>query len=237
MGRKHWTRKQIKQYEEPTFKFLRLILTGWQTHPGWWWMTLALVIGAVFTWVVWNQRVERQARPMIDRAIQAAQDLSNDPPADPKVYRERLDAVTRELERLLQEFRDPHLQTYGAYYLASLYLQTDRMAEARRWFEPIRDAPEPIGSLARLGYAQSLAGLNRYGEALEELRRLEQKKPRAVHDDYILYLRARWLLAQGRPDEARQALERLVQQYGGSPLTAEAQRLLGRLTPAAETAS
>jgi len=237
MGRKHLTRRQIKHYEEPTFKFLRLILTGWQTHPGWWWMTLALAIGAAFTWIVWNQRMERRARPMIDRTIQAAQDLLNDPPADPKVYRERLEAVTRDLERFLREFQDAHLQTYGTYYLASLYLQTDRAAEALRLFQSIRQAPEPIGSLARLGYAQGLAGLNRYEEALAELRQLEQKKPRAVHDDYILYLRARWLLAQGRRDAARQTLEQLVQKYGGSPLTAEAQRLLGRLTPAAEASS
>jgi len=226
MGRKRLTRKQIQHYEEPTFRLLRLILTGWQTHPGWWWMTLALAIGAVFAWVVWNQRVERQAPAMFDQAIQTAQELLNDPPADPKVYQARLEAATRDLERLLREFRDPHLQTYGTYYLASLYLQTDRMAEARQRFEAIRGAPEPIGSLARLGYAQSLAGLNRYGEALEELRRLEQQKPRAVHDDYILYLRAQWLLAQGQRDAARQTLEQLIQKYGGSPLTAEARRLL-----------
>ncbi|MCS7312797.1 MAG: tetratricopeptide repeat protein [Acidobacteria bacterium] len=237
MGRKHLTRKQIKHYEEPTFKFLRLILTGWQTHPGWWWMTLALAIGVAFTWVVWNRRIERQAQPLIDRTIQAAQDLLNDPPADPKVYQERLQAVTKDLERLLRELGDSRLQTYGAYYLGSLYLQMDRMAEAHRLFESVRSAPEPIGSLAQLGYAQSLAGLNRYGEALEELRQLEQKKPRAVYDDFLLYLRARWLLAQGQRDAARQTLEQLLQKYGESPLTAEAQRLLGRLTLAAETAS
>lgn len=236
MGRKHLTRKQIKHYEEPTFRFLRLILTGWQTRPGWWLMTLAVAIGAGFTWVVWNQRLERRAQPLLDRTLQAAQELLDDPPADPKVYRERLEAVTRDLERFLREFRDPRLQTYGTYSLASLYLQTDRMAEAERLFAGIREAPEPIGSLAQLGYAQSLAGQGRYGEALDQLRRLEQRKSRAVHDDYLLYLRARWLLAQGQAESARQVLERLVREYAGSPLTAEAQRLLGTLTPA-ETAS
>ncbi len=233
MGRKSLTRKQIRYYEDPIWRGMRRTVQALRTYYPWILGGCSVAIAVLFGWVVWSQRIDRQAGPMLLGTIAQARQWLQNPSDDPNA----LEDIVRQLERLRREFRNPKVTVPATYYLASLYLQTDRPQDARPLFAAIRNAPEPFGSLAILGHAQALAGMKDYAAAIREIEVLRARSNRSVADDFLDLLKARWLWAMRRVEDARALLSRFAQKYPDSPFRGDATQLLNEIVSATESAS
>ena len=233
MGRKSLTRKQIRYYEDPIWRGMRRTVQAVRTYYPWILGGIAITISVLFGWVVWSQRIDQQAGPLLFATIEQARQWLQNPSNDPKTFED----IVRRLERLRREFRNPAITVPATYYLASLYLQTDRPRDARPLFASIRDAPEPFGSLAALGYAQALAGMEDYAAAVREIETLRKRSVRSVADDYLDLLKARWLWAMHRVEDARALLSEFAQKYPDSPFRGDATQLLNEIASATESPS
>jgi len=95
-----------------------------------------------------------------------------------------------------------------------------------------RSGDRLYGQMARLGLAEAQARAGQYDQAINAFKELAQRKDGPLPVDGILMQLGRAYLDAGRPNEAQQTFNRLVEEFPDSPFNAEAKRQLETLKKA-----
>jgi TolA-binding protein len=83
--------------------------------------------------------------------------------------------------------------------------------------------------MARLGLAEAQARVGHYDQAINGFKELAQRKDGPLPIDGILMQLGRTYVNAGKPTDAQQTFNRLVQEYPESPFSTEAKRELDGL--------
>ena len=210
-------------------------------------MTAAITIVAVaavaaLAYFLWRERVEGRAHALLADAI-VVQDARVVPPAAPGTPPPQQTAGTypteqAKLEAALVKFKtaaDAYPSTdagiYARYQQGALLISLNRPADAAGCYQDVlKHAGSGIYSqMAQLGLAEAHARAGQYDQAINGFKELAQRKDGPLPVDGILMQLGRTYLDAGKPADAQQTFNRLVQEYPDSPFNAEARRELDGL--------
>lgn len=206
-------------------------------------LIVAAVIGvAALAYFLWHERVESRAHAMLADAM-VVQDARVVPPAAPGTPPPQPVAGTypteqAKLEAALAKFKvtaDAYPSTdaglYARYQQGATLMALNRPADAAACYDDVvKHAGKRIyGPMAQLGLAEARARAGQYDQAINGFKELAQRKDGPLPVDGILMQLGRTYLDAGKPADAQQTFNRLVQEYPESPFNAEARRELDGL--------
>lgn len=123
------------------------------------------------------------------------------------------------------------------YHAAALLLQLGRPAEAEPLFKEVAEAGRaPVYErMARLGLAEAQVAAGRYDEAIATYRDLAARRDGDLPVDGLLMQLGRACVLAGKSAEARQAYQRIVDEFPESLYAPEARRQVEMLKAAGRT--
>ena len=206
-------------------------------------LTAAAVLGvAALAYFAWHERVVGRAHAMLADAI-IVQDARVVPPPAPGATSTQPTAGTyptehAKLEAALVKFKaaaDAYPSTdaglYARYQEGATLMALGRPAEAAaRYQDVVKHAGNGLYSqMGQLGLAEAQARAGQYDQAINAFKELAQRKDGPLPIDGILMQLGRTYVAAGKPADAQQTFNRLVQEYPESPFGAEARKELDGL--------
>jgi tetratricopeptide (TPR) repeat protein len=206
--------------------------TAWMDRHG---RTVLLVLGAgilvaIGGLVIGNlsQGKNREAGALLQTAITTVQGIvvpaDETPPEDPifPVFpseKERDEKALAQFREVTKQFPDTRGATYAQLGEANTQLRLGQFAEASTLFEKLRNASEK-DALVRFrvleGAGYALEGQQKYAEARERFEALS-KLDNGAYRILGEYHRARMLVAEGKRDDAKKALEELTKAEAEKP--------------------
>lgn len=142
-------------------------------------------------------------------------------------------AASKTLDRLIAEFPEGGHLREARFLRAEAALRLDQFAEAETALdallaaEPNPDDPPNLIQAARERRIQALLGLNRWEDALKAADQLKPDITDAPARDPIEFARGRALMGLGRPEEAREAFQAVIDVRKSGDLAAQAQLMRG----------
>jgi len=206
-------------------------------------LVAAAVLGvAALAYFAWHERVEGRAHAMLADAM-VVQEARVVPPAAPGTTPPQPTAATFPTEQAKQEaalakFKaaaDAYPSTdagiFARYQQASALMSVGRPADAAACYQDvISHAGKRIyRQMAELGLAEARARSGQYDQAINGLKELAQRKDGPLPVDGILMQLGRTYIEAGKPADAQQTFNRLVQEYPESPFSADAKKALDGL--------
>ena len=206
-------------------------------------LVAAAVIGvAALAYFAWHERIEGKAHALLAEAI-VTQDARVVPPPAPGATSTQPTTGTYPTEQAKREaalvkFKaaaDAYPSTdaglFARYQQGATLMALGRPADAvAAYQEVIKRAGNSIYSqMAQLGVAEAHARLGQYDQAINAFKDLAQRKDGPLPIDGILMQLGRTYLTAGKPADALQTFNRLVQEYPESPYSAEARKELDGL--------
>ena len=232
------SRKEIKQDEFVATLGRGVDYASHHTHQILMAVVGVTVLGALLVGGrAWLQGRENRAEAALDAAIRVSQgsiDPAAPKPDDPQAPT-FADAAARrtKAKAAFESVRSQHSGSTAAdvagLYLASIALEEGQPDQARTLWRGYLDE-NPTGFLAA-GARLSLLRLDRQQGKLDdvaaELRRMLDDAKRPLPEDVVLWELAQTLKAQGKTEEARPLLQRIVDEFSRSAYRVEAQTELG----------
>jgi TolA-binding protein len=203
----------------------------------------AAVIGvAALGYFAWQQRLEGKAHALLADAV-VAQDARVVPPTPPGGTSTQPTTGTYPTEQAKQEaalakFKvtaDAYPSTdaglFARYQQGATLMALGRPADAVAAYQAvIKHAGSKIYTqMGQLGLAEAQVRLGQYDQAITAFKDLAQRKEGPLPVDGILMQLGRTYLTAGKPADAQQTFNRLVQEYPESPFSAEARKELDGL--------
>lgn len=199
-----------------------------------------IVVGVVFGYFYFrgrtNDRVSAQLgsalqitaapivpAPTVPGATQAAGTYPNETA--------RAEAAIAAFQQLIDAYPSHEGGTAARYHRASVLLTLDRAADAEKGFaDAIAHGGSSIyAEMARMGRAQALAAQKKFDDAIRELTDLSGRRDGALPIDGVLMELARVNRKAGKPQEARAAFRRVVDEFPDSPYANEARQQLATM--------
>jgi TolA-binding protein len=142
----------------------------------------------------------------------------------------RSEATIKAYKQVGESFPGTDAATVATYQLGSELLLAKRPAEAQQAFQAVAaSGPAFYASLARLGEAQALMAQNKQDEALKIYTELAADRNGTLPTDGLLMELARAAQKAGKPQDARAAFKRVVDEFPDSGYAADAKAQLAAL--------
>jgi TolA-binding protein len=198
----------------------------------------AVAIAALIAlgYLMWRQQVQGKASSLLAQAV-AVQEARVGPPGVPgagltfPTEKERAQAAQVKLKAAADAYPKTDAGIYARYQEAGEWMILDNPKEAARVYQDVIDhAGSGIyGQMARLGLAEAQARQGQYDPAINTYKDLVQKKDGPLPVDGILMQLGRTYIEAGKPNEAKLAFTRIVDEYPESPFSGDARRELDTL--------
>jgi TolA-binding protein len=201
-------------------------------------VVIVIAAGAI-GYVVWNQRVEGRAHALLAEAL-AVEEARIGPPAAPGTVaptlsfpteRERAQAAVAKFKAAADAYPSSDAGIFARYKQAAANMLLGASADAVTAYQNVidRDADGVYGQMARLGLAEAQARSGQFDQAINAFKELSQRKDGPLPVDAILMQLGRTYLDAGKPTEAQQTFNRIVEEYPDSPFNADAKKELDSL--------
>ena len=143
----------------------------------------------------------------------------------------RAEAAVAAYQRVVDAYPSHDGGVAARYHRAAVLLSLDKAADAEQGFA---DAVAAGGStiyaeMAKMGRAQALAVQKKFDEAIRELTDLSGRRDGPLPIDGVLMELARVSRKAGKPQEARAAFRRVVDEFPNSPYANEARQQLATM--------
>lgn len=194
-----------------------VILVGWGVFA--WRSSTRLVANDALAAAmkVWNAGIDAAApKPGADQPTFASEEAK----------RKRAQEL---FEALVKEHGGSTPGDVGKLYLASIAIEQGQAERARELWKSYAEAhaSDMLAASVQLDLLRLDRSQGKAGQVVDDLRRLIGDSQHAVPLDTLLYELAKTLDQQGKTDEARQAWQRISDEFPRSPFAAEAQRAGG----------
>ncbi len=200
----------------------------------------AIVVAiAVIGYFAWSARVEGRAGGLLADAIVVSEARVGPPPAPgaPAVglsfptEREKLEAAAAKFKAVADQYPSSDAGLFARYREAAIRMALGNTKEAAAAYQEVIDRAgnKLYGQMARLGLAEAQARDGQYDTAINTYRGLAENKDGPLPVDGILMQLGRTYLDAGKPAEAQQTFNRVVEEFPESPFSGDARRELESL--------
>jgi predicted negative regulator of RcsB-dependent stress response len=200
---------------------------------------LVLLAAAALGYFIWRDRVEGRAQTLLAEAMNVADARVGPPPATGQpsgglsfaTQREKNQAALTKFKIVADEYPSSDAGVFARYREATTYMALGVPASAVQSYQAVIDSAGDslYGQMARLGLAEAQAQTGQYDQAINTYKDLSQQTDGQVPVDGVLIRLGRTYLDAGKPTEAEQTFNRLVQEFPDSPFSADARRELDQL--------
>lgn len=205
-----------------------------------WGVALVVVAAvAVLGTLVWRERQQGQAQAMLADAMTVADAQVGPAPAPGSrgvglrfdTVEARADAALPKFQATAERFPASDAGIFARYKQATTLMLLGKPADAAKAYQQVIDrTPDSLyGQMAKLGLAQAQARSGQVDQAIASFKALAERKEGAVPVEGILMELGRTYLDAGKPQEAQQTFNRVVQEFPESSFAADARRSLDTL--------
>jgi TolA-binding protein len=196
-------------------------------------VALAAIAGGYF---LWSERLQSRAHALLAEAM-VVQEARVSPPGTPAAggtyptERARLQAAGTKFKAVADAYPSTDAGIYARYQEAVNQLALGNVAAATAGYQEIirREGDSLYGQMARLGLAEVQALAGQYDQAINTFKEMAQRKDGPLPIDGILMQLGRTYRQAGKPADAQQTFNRIVQEFPESPFNQEAKRELDSL--------
>jgi len=208
-------------------------------------VAVVVIAAAVGGFALWRQQTNARASGMLAEAmvVSDAQVVAPAPAADPKTpppapppntyptEKAKHEAALSKFTAVADKYPRTRAGIAARYHEATTLAALGRHAEAERQYQQVveRDGNGIYGRMARLGLAEVRLKAKRYDEAITIYKELSGSGTKDLPADAILIRLASAYAAAGRQADARQTLNRIINEFPTSPYTTDARQELDRL--------
>jgi tetratricopeptide (TPR) repeat protein len=202
-------------------------------------VAVVLVVGAAaLGYWLWHQREQQAAQKLLADAMVVAEARIGPPAAATggtgltfPTERERDQAALTKFKAAADAYPTSDAGLFARYQEASTQVVLGNPAEAAKAYQVVIDRAgnRLIGQTARLGLAAAHARGGQFDQAITTYKELAQRKDGGLPIDGILMELGRVYRDAGRPGEAQQTFNRLIEEFPDSPFNADAKRELDAL--------
>src|SRR3984893_8990087 len=194
---------------------------------------LAVIAGGYF---LWSERLQSRAHALLAAAM-VVQEARVSPPGTPAgagaypTERARMQAAAAKFKTAADAYPSTDAGIYARYQEAVDQVAVGSLAAATAAYQEIirREGDSLYGQMARLGLAEVQALAGQYDQAINTFKEMAQRKDGPLPIDGILIHLGRTYREAGKPADAQQTFNRIVQEFPESPFNQEAKRELDSL--------
>ena len=200
---------------------------------------VVIVGAAVLGYVAWRERTQSQAQAMLAEAMAVADTrvgapiAPGTPGAGPSFLteRDRSQAALAKFKAAADAYPSTDAGIFARYQQATTQMALGNAADAARVYQGVidRSGDAIYGQMARLGLADAQARGGQYDQAINTFKELAQRKDGPLPVDAILMELGRTYRDAGKPSDAQQTFNRIVQEYPDSAFSMDAKRELNNL--------
>jgi predicted negative regulator of RcsB-dependent stress response len=206
-------------------------------------IAVVVVVAAIGGYVGWKSRIESRAHTKLAEAL-AIDEARVGPPAAFGTQaptglsfvsqREKNQAALTKYKEVADEYPKSDAGLYARYREAATYMALGAPKSAAEVYQQvINDGGDSLyAQMARLGLAEAQAQNGEYDAAISTFRDLSQRKDGPLPVDGVLLRLGRTQQDAGKPSDAQQTFNRLVQEFPDSPFTADARKELDAMKAA-----
>jgi tetratricopeptide (TPR) repeat protein len=199
-------------------------------------IVIGVVVGGFF---VWRDRVAARADTLLAEAQQVELARVGPPgaPGSPSsglsfpTEREKNEAALAKFKAVADEYPSTDAGLFARYREGAAQMALARPKEAAAAYQQVidRGGDSIYAQMARLGLADAQTRAGRYEEAINTYKELSQRTDGPLPVDGILMQLGKTYLLAGKPSDAQQTFNRVVQEFPNSPFSGEARRELEQL--------
>jgi TolA-binding protein len=197
---------------------------------------VVIVGAAVLGYVAWRDRTQTRAAAMLASAMAVADTrvgapiAPGTPGAGPSFLtdHDRLQAALPRFKTAADAYPSTDAGIFARYQEgATAMAMGDAKMAIAAYQQVIERAGDGIyGQMARLGLAEAQASSGQYDQAINAFRELAQRKDGPLPIDGILMELGRTYASAGKPNDAQQTFNRVVEEFPDSAFNAEAKKEL-----------
>jgi predicted negative regulator of RcsB-dependent stress response len=203
-------------------------------------VVIVVVLAVVIGYVAWTGRVSARAHSLLAEAL-IVDGARVGPPAGPgssgpsgpsfETARAKHQAALTKFKVVADEYPSSDAGIFARYRQATTYMALGEPASAATAYQQVIDrAGDSLhGQMARLGLAEAQAQTGQYDQAIATFKMLAERKDVQVPVDGVLIRLGRAYLDAGKPGDAEQTFNKLVQEFPDSPFSSDARRELDQL--------
>jgi TolA-binding protein len=200
---------------------------------------IVIVGAAVLGYVAWKDRTNSRSEAMLAQALAVADTrvgapvAPGTPGAGPSFLTERArsEAALTSFKEAANAYPDSDAGIFARYSEAATEMTLGNVAQAATTYQQVIDKAGDrfYGQMARLGLAEAQTRLGKYDEAINTFKELAQRKDGPLPVDGILMELGMAYRDSGKPADAQQTFNRIVEEYPDSAFTADAKKELDSL--------
>ena len=199
-------------------------------------VALVVLVAGGFYYV--QKRSADQASAALGAAMSIAQSQVVPPPTLPGATQQagtfptdkaRLEASLKAFQDVAAKYPSDESGLAAKYQMGATLLALDRPADAETAFADVAQragSSSIYKSVAQLGWGQALANAGKYDDAIKKFTDLSAQRDGDLPVDGVLMQLARTYVKAGKTQDARAAFKRVVDEFPGSPYSAEARQQL-----------
>jgi TolA-binding protein len=203
-------------------------------------VAVVVVVAVAGGYVAWQNRIEGRAHAQLAAAL-AVEEARVGPPAAFGTQaptglsfvsqREKSQAALTKYKEVADAYPTSDAGLYARYRQAATYMALGTPKSAIEAYQQVisQGGDTLYAQMARLGLAEAQAQNGEFDAAINTFRDLSQRKDGQLPVDGVLMRLGRTQADAGKPTEAEQTFNRLVQEYPDSPFTADARKELDSL--------
>lgn len=202
-------------------------------------IAVAIVVVGALGYYTWHRSVESRAHALLAEAL-TIETARVGPPAAPGtpsqglVYpteREKQQAALTKFKAVADQYPASDAGQFARYREATTQMALGNTKEALAAYQQVIDraGTSLYGQMALLGQAQAQTRAGQFDPAITTYRELSQRTDGPLPVDGILMQLGQTYLEAGKPTEAQQTFNRLVEEFPESPFSSDARRELDTL--------
>jgi TolA-binding protein len=199
-----------------------------------------LVVGIGGGWWYWHKHTNDEASAMLGIGMSIAQAPIAPPPTVPGATQTpgtypsdqaRQQAALQAFQQVTSLYPSTPAGLAARYQAAVALMTLGRFPEAEQGFGAVADqaGTSLYSAMARLGRAEAQQNEGKFDDAIKGLTDLAAERDSMVPVDGVLMQLARACVKAGKPQEARAAFKRVVDEFPDSPYVADAKQQLTTL--------
>jgi TolA-binding protein len=237
---KRTERHHLKENELASFaRSAQQLLADRQRQASFVLIGVVVVIAVVIGVFAWRSSVQGRAHGLLADAL-IIETARVGPPAAPGtpsqglVYateREKLQAALTKFKTAADQYPSTDAGLFARYREGTTQMALGNTKEAMEVYQLVIDrAGDGIyGQMAQLGQAQAQARAGQYDPAINTFKQLSTRTDTSLPVDGILMQLGRTYLDAGKPADAQQTFNRLVEEFPESPFSSDARKELDTL--------
>jgi predicted negative regulator of RcsB-dependent stress response len=201
---------------------------------------VVVILAAIVGYIAWTSRVSGRAGALLAEAL-VVEDARVGPAAAPgtagpsgpsfETARAKHQAALTKFKVAADEYPSTDAGIFARYRQAATYMALGEPASAASTYQQVIDkAGDTLyGQMARLGLAEAQTQTGQYDQAIATFKMLSERKDAKVPVDGVLIRLGRAYLDAGKPADAEQTFNKIVQDFPESPFSSDARRELDQL--------